>query len=85
MFKLAYNVTKFIAIFLLVSVAITFVAILLPQYKAQLEYVGWATLVVAEVWAFTRGRKFQFSLRQLMITMTLAALALGLISWAAKK
>lgn len=85
MFNIAYNVAKFIAVFLVGSVTITFVAMLLPQYRGELEYVGWALIAVLEIWAFTHGRKFQFSLRAMLVTMTIAALALGITSWMAKR
>ena len=83
MFNVAYNVAKFVAVFLAVSVAIAFAALVLPQYKAQLEYVGWALLVVAEIVAFTYGREWQFSLRSLLIAITALSAALGV--WVAMK
>lgn len=85
MFHIAYNVAKFIAVFLIGSVTITFIAMFLPQYRGELEYVGWGLIAVLEIWAFTHGRKFQFSLRAMLVVMTISALALGITSWTAKK
>lgn len=71
-----YNVAKFVAVFLAVSIGMTAVATVLPNYRQQIEYVGIAVIVAAEIWVFTRGRQWQFSVRALLI-LTTAAAALG--------
>lgn len=72
-----YNIAKFLAVFLTVSIAMTVAATVLPSYRPQIEYIGVAALVVAQIWAFTRGRKWRFSVRTLLIVTAIESTILG--------
>ncbi len=81
--RVVYNLAKFAVVFLSISVAFTLAAQLMPRYRPQLEYVGIAALIVAQIWAFCSPTRWRFSTLTLLIVAAIESVILG--AWVALK